>query len=52
MLHINSEGNLTGIWDRGCWPQKAGIFDLIFSQKMGINILGWTDMDETPPYLN
>jgi len=31
---------LTEIWDRRCWHQKAGIFYLIFSQKMGINILG------------
>ena len=31
---------LTEIWDRRCWHQKAGIFFLIFSQKMGINILG------------
>ena len=38
---------MTGIWDRRCWPPRAGIFDLIFSQKMGINILGGTDMDHT-----
>jgi len=31
---------LTEIWDRRCWHQKAGIFFLIFSQKMGMNILG------------
>jgi len=31
---------LTEIWDQRCWHQKAGIFFLIFSQKMGINILG------------
>ena len=31
---------LTEIWDRRCWHQKAGICFLIFSQKMGINILG------------
>jgi len=31
---------LTEIWDRRCWHQKAGIFFLILSQKMGINILG------------
>ena len=31
---------LTEIWDRRCWHQKTGIFFLIFSQKMGINILG------------
>jgi len=31
---------LTEIWNRRCWHQKAGIFFLIFSQKMGINILG------------
>jgi len=31
---------LTDIWDRRCWHQKDGIFFLIFSQKMGINILG------------
>jgi len=28
------------MWDRRCWHQKAGIFYLIFSQRMGINILG------------
>jgi len=28
------------IWDRRCWHQQAGIFFLIFSQKIGINILG------------
>jgi len=27
---------LTEIWDWRCWHQKAGIFFLIFSQKMGI----------------
>jgi len=31
---------LTEIWDRRCWHEKAGIFFLIFSQKMGISILG------------
>jgi len=31
---------LSEIWDRRCWHQKAGIFFLIFSQIMGINILG------------
>jgi len=31
---------LTETWDRRCWHQKAGICYLIFSQKMGINILG------------
>jgi len=31
---------LTEIWHRRCWHQKAGIFFIIFSQKMGINILG------------
>ena len=31
---------LTEIWDRRCWHQKAGIFFLIFSKKMGMNILG------------
>jgi len=31
---------LTEIWDRRCWHQKDGIFFLILSQKMGMNILG------------
>jgi len=31
---------LTEVWDRRCWHQKAGIFYLIFSQKMERNILG------------
>ena len=36
----NATHFLTEIWDRRCWHQKGGIFYLIFSQKMGINILG------------
>ena len=31
---------LTGIWDERCWHQIAGIFHLIFRQKVQINILG------------
>jgi len=34
----NSLPFLTDVWVRRRWRQKAGIFDLIFSRKTGINI--------------
>jgi len=43
MLLLHFPFLLTGIWHRRCWH-----FDLVFSHKMGINILGWTDMEQTP----
>jgi len=46
---------LTEMRDRKCWHQKAGIFYLIFSQKMGLMATAapkWNSFHECPPQVS